>query len=127
MKEQLDEATFVVKSGNVFEQLGLPNPVERQHKAQLMFVINEAIKRQGLNQTEAAKKVGLGQADISRISHGRGSRYSIERLMNVIDRLGIDVEVVQRRDEHGDLIVEARELRGRLNGRDRGGPSTSSG
>ena len=110
MKKETDDVTFIVRSGNVFEQLGLPNPAERQHKAQLMFVINEAIKRQSLTQIEAAKKVGLGQGDISRISHGRGSRYSIERLMNVIDRLGIDVEVVQRRDEDGDLIIEAREL-----------------
>ena len=37
MKEQSDEATFVVRSGNIFEQPGLPNPAERQHKAQLML------------------------------------------------------------------------------------------
>lgn len=110
MKKNGDDVTFITLPGNVFEQLGLPNPAERQHKAQLMYVINEAIKRQRLTQKEAAAKVGLGQADISRISHGRGSRYSIERLMNVIGRLGIDVEVVQRVDEDGDVILEAREL-----------------
>ena len=110
MRKIDDEIKFITLRGNVFEQLGLPNPTELQHKAQLMYVINEAIKRQRLTQKEAAVKVGLGQADISRISHGRGSRYSIERLMNVIGRLGIDVEVVQRVDEDGDVILEAREL-----------------
>ncbi len=110
MKKEIDDVTFISLPGNVFEQLGLPNPVERQHKAQLMYVINEAIKRQGFTQKEAAAKVGLGQADISRISHGRGSRYSIERLMNVIGRLGIDVEVIQRVDDDGGVTLEAREL-----------------
>jgi helix-turn-helix protein len=35
-------------SGNVFADLGLPNPEDRQAKARLMHVINSEIKRQGL-------------------------------------------------------------------------------
>jgi predicted XRE-type DNA-binding protein len=111
MKETTDDdITFLSLPGNVFEQLRRPNSDELEHKSALMSVINEAIKRQGLTQVEAAKKVGLGQADISRLAHGRGERYSIERLMNIIHRLGIDVEVVQYHDEDGYLFVEAREV-----------------
>jgi predicted XRE-type DNA-binding protein len=73
--------------GNVFEQLGLPNPEERLHKARLMNVINAVVKRRGLSQKDAAKAAGLDQADISRIQHGRGARYSTDLLLNILARL----------------------------------------
>ena len=96
--------------GNVFTQLGLPNPEERLRKARLMSVINDVIKRDSRSQAGVAKLIGLHQADISRIAHGRGSRYSTDRLLNVLARLGVDVELVQRHGEDGDLLVEVREL-----------------
>jgi len=65
-----------VGTGNVFEQLGLPNPEERLRKARLMNVINAVVKRRGLSQTDATEATGLDQADISRIQHGCGARYS---------------------------------------------------
>ena len=42
-------------SGNVFTDLGLPNPEERQVKARLMRAINSEIKLQGLTQIRAAR------------------------------------------------------------------------
>jgi predicted XRE-type DNA-binding protein len=68
------------------------------------------VKRQALNQFEAAEKVGLDQADISRISHGQGARYSIERLLFVIGRLGLDIDIVQRHDKNGKIVIEVKEL-----------------
>jgi predicted XRE-type DNA-binding protein len=99
-----------VGTGNVFAQLGLPHAEERLRKARLMNVINDAIKRRGLSQKDAARLSGLDQADISRIEHGRGSRYSTDRLLNILAKLGIDVEITQRRGEAGDILVEVREL-----------------
>ncbi len=110
MKKPTDEVPSVRRSGNVFAQLGLPQPAERLYKARLMKVINDGIKRQSLSQTEAAQKAGVDQADISRIAHGQGARYSLERLLAIIGRLGMDVSVMQRHDEHGDIVVEVREL-----------------
>jgi predicted XRE-type DNA-binding protein len=99
-----------VGRGNVFAQLDLPNPEERLRKARLMNVINDVIKRRELSQRDVAEATGLNQADISRIQHGRGSRYSTDRLLNILARLGIDVEIVQRRGKTGDLVIEVREL-----------------
>jgi len=99
-----------IGSGSVFEQLGLPNPEERLRKARLMNVINEVCQRRRLSQKDAAAATGLDQSDISRIRHGRGDRYSTDRLLNVLARLGIDVEVVQRHDKAGVLSIEVREL-----------------
>ncbi|MBV9438533.1 MAG: XRE family transcriptional regulator [Candidatus Eremiobacteraeota bacterium] len=100
------------KAGNVFAQLGLPNPEERLRKARLMNVINAAMKRRGGSQKDAAEAAGLDQSDISRIQHGRGSRYSTDRLLNILARLGIDVEIVQRHGKRGEIVIEVRELSG---------------
>ncbi|MHB8363441.1 MAG: helix-turn-helix domain-containing protein [Vulcanimicrobiaceae bacterium] len=110
MKKQNAVSDIDVGTGNVFDQLGLPNPEERLRKARLMNVINDVIKRRALSQKEAAEATGLNQADISRIQHGRGSRYSTDRLLNVLARLGTDVEISQRHGEKGEVVIEVREL-----------------
>lgn len=88
MSTKSTEAHIEMLTGNVFKQLGLPNPEERLRKARLMGVINAALRCRGLSQKDAAQVTGLSQSGISRIRHGRGSRYSIEDLLNIIRRLG---------------------------------------
>jgi predicted XRE-type DNA-binding protein len=99
-----------IGTGNVFEQLGLPNPEERLRKARLMNVINAVLKRRGLSQKDAAEAMRLHQADISRIQHGRGARYSTDRLLNILARLKTDVEFIQRHGTAAELVIEVREL-----------------
>lgn len=110
MSKKNIEADIEIGTGNVFEQLDLANPEERLRKARLMNVINAAMKRKGLSQKDAAEATGLDQSDISRIQHGRGSRYSTDRLLNVLARLGIDVEMTQRHSKRGEIVIEVREL-----------------
>jgi predicted XRE-type DNA-binding protein len=97
-------------SGNVFADLGLANAEERQAKARLRYVINGEIKRQGLTQPRAAEVTGLNQADISRLAHGRGLKFSTDRLIDVIRRLSMDVELTVRHRESGVGTFEVREL-----------------
>ena len=99
-----------VGTGSVFTQLGLPNPDERFRKARLMNVINSVAKRRGLSRKDAAQVMGLDQADVSRMQHGRGARYSTDRLLTVLDRLGVDVQIIQRHSEDGEIVIEVREL-----------------
>jgi predicted XRE-type DNA-binding protein len=110
MRRKSNKSSIEIDRGNVFAQLGLANAEQRLRKARLMNVINEAIKRRGLSQREAADATGLDQADISRIQHGRGGRYSTDRLLNILVRLRVDVEFSQRRGRAGELIIEVREL-----------------
>lgn len=105
-----NNTTIHVEDGNVFALLGLPNAEERLRKARLMNIINDGIRRRKLSQKEAASALGLDQADISRIAHGRGARYSTDRLLNILARLGLDVEIVQRHGPAGNLEIEVREL-----------------
>jgi predicted XRE-type DNA-binding protein len=110
MSKRNAEVKIEIGTENVFEQLGLPNPDERLRKARLMNVINAVVKRRGLSQRDAAEATGLNQADVSRIQHGRGARYSTDRLLNILARLGIDVEMIQRHGSDGELLIEVHEL-----------------
>jgi len=50
-----EELTFTVSSGNVFADLGFPDPDAALAKAKLAAAISGAIVDQGLSQTEAAR------------------------------------------------------------------------
>jgi predicted XRE-type DNA-binding protein len=93
-KHEDADLTIHIGSGNVFADMGLPNPEERQTKARLMYAIGSAIKRNKLTQAQAAKNVGLTQPDISCIVRGRGAGYSTDRLIEVLRHLGQDVSIV---------------------------------
>ena len=81
-------------SGNVFSDLGLEEAEELQARAGLIHEINKVIKRRGLTQTEVAATVGLSQSDVSLLTRGTVTRFSTERIMRVLLRLGRDVEIV---------------------------------
>jgi predicted XRE-type DNA-binding protein len=94
MKKTDAEEAVHMGSGNVFADIGLPNPEERLLKARLMYAIDQEIKRQNLTQAKAAKIVGLAQPDLSRILNGRASNYSIDRLMRVLALLDQKIEII---------------------------------
>jgi predicted XRE-type DNA-binding protein len=91
-----EEMYFEESSGNVFDDLGLPNPEERLMKADLSIQIARIIRERGLTQREAAKEMGIDQPKVSNILRGRLSGFSMERLTVLLMRLGSDVEMVVR-------------------------------
>ena len=94
MKTEMIEGEVVRTGSNIFADLRLPNPEERLLKAQLMQAINSEIRRRALTQDEASELVGLKQPELSRIANGRGSGFSVDRLLSVLRHLGRDVEIV---------------------------------
>ena len=84
-------------SGNVFADIGLPNPEERLAKADLAIRIAETIRARRLTQTRAACILKIDQPKISRLLRGRLSGFSTERLMHFLTLLGRDVEIVVKR------------------------------
>ena len=80
-------------SGNVFTDIGLPNPEERLAKAGLATRISEAIRSRRLTQTQAARVLKIDQPKISRLLRGQLSGFSTERLMHFLTLLGRDVEI----------------------------------
>jgi len=83
-------------SGNVFADLGLPNPEERLAKAELALAIARAIKERGLTQRAAAELMGIDQPKVSHLLRGRLAEFSTERLMSFLRGLGRDIEIVVR-------------------------------
>jgi predicted XRE-type DNA-binding protein len=84
-------------SGNVFADIGLPNPKERLAKAGLALRIAGVIRARRLTQSSAARILKIDQPKISRLLHGRLSGFSTERLMQFLTLLGRDVEIVIKR------------------------------
>lgn len=83
-------------SGNVFADLGLPDPGEHQLKAWIVTHIGRRIREEGLTQVEAARRMGLHQPDLSAVLHGRFKGYSVERLARALAALGGEVRLTVR-------------------------------
>jgi predicted XRE-type DNA-binding protein len=83
-------------SGNVFADLGLPNPEQRLVKAGIVSELHRLIKRRGLTQVKAAKLVGIHQPDLSLLLRGDFDDYSVERLMKMLTVFEQDIEIVMK-------------------------------
>lgn len=94
-------------SGNIFADLGLPNPEQELLKAQLTLQIYTILKGSGMTQVEIAKILGVQQPQVSLLMRNRAGNFSIGRLMEFLTALRQDVEITVRptRKEHGALSV----------------------
>ena len=80
-------------SGNVFRDLRRANADVEQFKAILAAEIIKALDREGLSVRGAQDRTGIAAADFSRIRNAYLSRFTVDRLMSIINRLGSRVEV----------------------------------
>lgn len=96
VKKQEVELPVTPSSGNVFEDLGFPEPEEELTKAQLASHIRQVIKRRRLTQVAAATLMGIDQPKVSALLNGRLANFSSDRLMHLLTALGQDVEIVVR-------------------------------
>jgi len=92
-KEKLE---VVRGSGNVFRDLGHKNADAEQFKAILAAEIIKAVDRERLTVRAAHKRTGIAAADFSRIRNADLGRFTVDRLMSIINRLGSRIEVKVR-------------------------------
>ena len=88
-----DKIEIVCGSGNVFRDLGLPNPEIEQLKAILAAKIIGVLDSQKISVRAAHEMTGFAATDFSRVRQAKLSRFTIDRLMTMLDRLDQDVEV----------------------------------
>ena len=81
-------------SGNVFADLGLPNPEQRLVKAGLVLQVHNVIEARGLTQVEVASITGVAQPKISELLRGKSQGFSTDRLLRMLNKLGQDVEII---------------------------------
>ncbi len=95
-----EKLEIVRGSGNVFRDLGHASADVLQLKALLAAEIIKALDRQGLSVRAAQARTKVAAADFSRIRSAELGRFTVDRLMSIVNRLGsrIDVRVRFKRD-----------------------------
>lgn len=84
---------FTRGSGNVFADIGVPEPETHLLKAELVCRIGERIDAAKLTQTEAAERMGMTQPDVSKMLRGQFRPISLEKLMQCLVALGQSVTI----------------------------------
>jgi len=96
-------------SGNIFADLGLPNPEQELLKAHLTLQIYRIVKARGLTQARAGEILGIKQPHVSALMRNRAGNFSIGRLMEFLTALGQDVRITVKptRKARGEMAVVA--------------------
>ncbi len=79
-----------LKYNNIFEAIedDQSKASEYQTRSDLMIVIRDLIKYKNWQQKEAAKHLGLTQPRVSDLVNGRIEKFSIDKLLSCLYRLG---------------------------------------
>jgi predicted XRE-type DNA-binding protein len=88
-----EEIEVVRGSGNVFRDLGHASPDVEQLKAILAAEIIKMLDQQSLTVRAAHARTGIAAADFSRIRNADLGRFTLDRLVSIINRLGSRVDV----------------------------------
>lgn len=93
-----EKMIFEKSSGNVFRDLELPDAEERLEKSNLAVEISRTIIDRGLTQREAAEIMGIDQPKVSAVIRGNLKGFSLERLIGLCKKLGVDVHIAKKTD-----------------------------
>ena len=88
-----EKLEIVLGSGNVFRDLGRENADALQFKAILAAEIIKALDKDQLTVRAAHDRTGIAAADFSRIRTADLGRFTVDRLMSVLNRLGSRIEI----------------------------------
>jgi predicted XRE-type DNA-binding protein len=88
-----DDFELVRGSGNVFRDFGYPDADVQQTKALLAAEIIGVLEEEGLSTRKAQERTGIAHADFARIRNARLDRFTIDRLVTVLNKLGKQVDV----------------------------------
>jgi len=92
---QKDDNRIIESSGNVFIDLGF-DPAEAEVmklRAEVMIRTAQQLKKQGLTQAEAARKLGITQPRVSRLIKGKLEDFSLDTLLKLAARVGLQPEL----------------------------------
>ena len=93
MADHDDDFELVRGSGNVFADFDQPDASIRQFRAILAAEIVKTLDAERLTVRDAEMRTGISAADFSRIRQVKLERFTIDRLLRILDRLNRDVRV----------------------------------
>jgi predicted XRE-type DNA-binding protein len=88
-----DDFELVRGSGNVFEDFGYPDADLRRAKCLLAVEIARILDERKWTTRRAEEATGVNHADFARIRNANIGRFTLDRLMNVLTKLGQHVEL----------------------------------
>ena len=88
-----DELELVRGTGNIYEDFGYSDAGIRQAKALLGAQIVKVLDGDGLSTRQAEAKTGVSHSEFSRIRRASFSRFTIDRLMAILEKLGQEVTI----------------------------------
>jgi predicted XRE-type DNA-binding protein len=101
-----DTTRFTKSSGNIFADIGIPEPEIALAKAQLALRLADIIEERGLTQAAAGEVLGIDQPKVSMIVRGRLRDFSLERLAQLLTKFNQDIEIsVRPSDREGRFIA----------------------
>ena len=110
MSKHIKDPHVESSTGNVFEDLGLPDADERLAKAQLARIIRGIVRERGWTQKKAASVLGIAPPDMSDLMRGKLARFSQERLERFLNSLDLEVRIQvgpkPAWKEHAGITVE---------------------
>ena len=104
MSKTDDDFELVRGSGNVFRDFGRVDADVQQTKELLAARIIGILDDEGLLTRKAEIRTGVSHADFTRIRNVQLGRFTIDRLMTVLNKLGqhVDVQI----DVHPRVVAE---------------------
>jgi predicted XRE-type DNA-binding protein len=80
-------------SGNPYADLGMADADNRLAKARLAQKITAVMHERGLTQIQIAEMIGIDQPQVSRIARGQLKDFSLDKLLELVRRLDLDIEI----------------------------------
>lgn len=80
-------------SGNAFKDFGRSNANVEQTRALLAAEIVRVLDKRKLSTREAEKLTGVGYSEFSRIRNARIGRFTLDRMITILEKLDKNVEV----------------------------------
>lgn len=93
-KTKFEKPILVEEScGNVFADLGLPEPELALAKAKIVQRLRRMIREQKLTDSDAATLLGVESVRLAALLRGQTGRFSLDRLFKFLNLLGQRVEI----------------------------------
>jgi predicted XRE-type DNA-binding protein len=88
-----EDFELVRGSGNVFRDFGDPNADLEQARAVLAAKIINVLDHRKLSVRAAEKLTGVAASEFSRIRNAKLGRFTLDRMITILGKLGQDVDV----------------------------------
>ena len=97
---------FEESSGNIYADLGLEDSDELLARARIGVFVFKLLKDRNLRQREMAAILGIAQPEVSHLMNGHFSRFTTDKLLDFLKKLGQKVTIQVSRRHKGEPYQE---------------------